>query len=147
MAQNPKVNIDNYYVPKYATHWHLRLTEPTPEASDILKETLDGLYQSKYITYVLLTEATDPDSKRHYHLAIGTSKSIKPETLRRKLGILTTAGMKTIAHCYYLQPVYNDSTPESNYNYVLNGHNKIFELGMIDPDIANKKINTLPLIF
>lgn len=147
MAHNPKVIVNDIYVPKYATHWHVRFTDPTATALDSLRTTLENLHQANYITYALLTQSIEGDTRTHYHLALGTSKSIKADTLRRRLGILSTTAMKEICYSYYLKPVYNESTPQSNWDYVKNGHDVLFEIGALNKDLANQKINTIPLIF
>lgn len=147
MTSNPQVNLTaDLFVPKYATHWHLRITDPTPNAAEILKTTMGELLNSNYLTYALLTESKEGDGRQHYHAAIGTFKSIKTETLKRKLKMLKLVDIKAICHCYYLSPVYNESTPEGNWNYVKEGHTVLFEAGMLGED-KNKFVKNISLHF
>jgi len=147
MSLNSVVKIaEDNYVPRYSTHWHLRFTDPTPEAFGILEEMFGRLVSEGYLSYVLLAEADIEGERKHYHCAIGTSKSIKKTTLQRKLGLLKKEEIKRICYCFYLCSVYNDSTPRSNYDYVKNGHKVLLELGSVGPS-GDLLMKNIPYIF
>lgn len=147
MATNQVVRVqEDVYVPKYSTHWHLRFTDPTPEAFGILEEMFARFVSEGYFTYVLLSESSDEGQRKHYHCAVGTSKSIKKTTLQRKLNLLKKDDVKRVCFCFYLCSVYNDSTPLSNYEYVKNGHTVLLELGSVGPS-GNELMRNIAYIF
>lgn len=147
MSSNPVVKISSEeYVPRYSTHWHLRFTDPTPEAFGVLENLFGRLISEGYLTYVCLSESTEENQRKHYHCAVGTSKSIKKVTLQRKLGLLRKEDVKKVCYCFYLSSVYNDSTPLGNYNYVKDGHKVLLELGNLGP-IGDSLMRNIAYVF
>ena len=98
----------------WGSHWHLRVISPTDEFISVLEKNLQRLFDEGYIKYA--GGNLEVDSKIHYHIAIGTSSSVRQTTLVNKLRFFKF-GKRQGWEQYYLRPVYKDSTPYQNYVY------------------------------
>lgn len=112
---------------KYASHWHVRLNQPTEEGINKIITILKTLLSDGFFEYVVVAKSND-QTISHVHMALGTARSIKKTTLGKKLGFVSRDKIKAVCHQYHIDPVYSTSSPLKNANYV-RGHQVILDEG------------------
>ena len=91
---------------------------------------------------VVAKETATGNEVPHLHMALGTTRSVRIYTMTNKLGLSTKAQKDSLCFQYYIQPVYAESTPQANAEYVKKDHEVILEEGTKNiPDIPNALIN------
>ena len=110
------------------THFHIVVRQPTNEFLTELIDTCSQLQQVGFIQYVVLAEEHPNSDNHHVHIAIGLSRNQRKQTLVNKLKFFSN-GQKKGWQSFYCQPIYQDSTPAANINYVKKDRNVLLELG------------------
>lgn len=100
----------------WGSHWHLRVINPNDSFIKHLEQSLTRLHADNYLTYAGGNIEGNKDGKKHYHLAIGTSTSIRQSTLINKLRFFKR-GIKLGWEQFYCRPVYKESSPHKNWEY------------------------------
>lgn len=100
----------------WGSHWHLRVLQPSESFVKHIEDVLAEQINSGFLKYVGGNIEQCKDGKDHYHLAIGTSTSIRQTTLINKLRFFKR-GKKLGWEQFYCRPIYKDSSPVKNYEY------------------------------
>lgn len=119
------------------THWHCRVMLPTLHFQTAFIKKIKELLEEQFFTYAVIADDYTLDKKRHLHCALGCSRSYNKFYLAGKLGLRPIPEDKPFTN-WYLNPVYKDSSPLNNANYVRKG-TVLLDVGVI-PDVPIKNI-------
>lgn len=112
---------------KYGTHFHIVVREPGDGTVEQMLSELQRLYTTNYLSYYRVGDET-VQGKRHIHVAVGCDRCQRKSTVVSKLKLFSmrrSYGWKS----YYISPVYQNSTPKQNWDYVGKGGNILGEAG------------------
>ena len=114
----------------WGAHWHFRLLEPKEKFLTSLLKTIQILKTAEYLTYAVVSQEATKEGLLHIHAAFGSYRSVNKFSLAAKLKLRGVTGE---FRQYYLAPIYKESSPASNAEYVKKGGNILFESGEV-PD-------------
>lgn len=121
---------------QWGTHWHLRINQPSEAFITSLLVKIKDLVEQNYLTYSVAAKETTTNI--HLHGALGTYRSVNKFSLAAKLGLRKNDGN---FHQYYLAPIYKESSPINNANYVRKDGDILIDVGEI-PDTTVERSAT-----
>lgn len=120
------------YNPNWGTHWHARVMDPTNIYRNQFIQLLQSLYDEGYLHYVALYEE-EKHGRPHFHIGLGTNKSYNKYQLAGKLRFRPMPLGSPFSN-WYLAPIYSESTPQKNLQYIRKDGRKLLDIGEVPED-------------